>query len=161
MSGQRHNHSGTTASGTISLHGHRKLCKVSYQMLALLIASAPPLLWSASGAHAGSGSYACTIMSLAQVDERGVPSSADVFAAKVGDSFVVDRRAGRISGHPLFDNDSGDNTILEPGNQEMSFQLLSRVGFRTNYLVVQEFAAKAKKPFVMIDYGDIYTGVCD
>jgi hypothetical protein len=120
------------------------------------------LVWVvANPAQAGPTIYACTVQFALTVGEDGVPEQADALAAKPGTRFIVDRTTGRFHNVEMFDNEGGDNIILDVGNSQMAFRLLSVVGLRTNYLEVQEFMPGPCKPFLMVDYGDLYTGLCD
>ena len=114
-----------------------------------------------SPAYAASIVYACTVQLTLTVDDNGVPNQADRFAAAPGIRFIVDRTTGRFYNAEMFDNATGENVILDEGDKDTSFRVLNRVGFRTNYLEVHQFIAGQRKPFVMIDYGDIYTGLCE
>jgi hypothetical protein len=111
--------------------------------------------------QAGPTTYACTVQFALAVGDDGVPEQAGAISAKPGTRFIVDRTTGRFHGVEMFDNEGGDNVILAAGNSQMSFRLLSVVGLRTNYLEVQEFMPGPRKPFLMVDYGDLYTGLCD
>ena len=119
------------------------------------------LIFYASGAHAGAGSYVCTVAAFNRLTNEGI-LTADSKDPIIGKEFAVDRSTGKIIGRYI--GTQGFNTqVLDSGSDNQSFKMLATnpVGFlHVLYLEIQEFNKGLKKPFLLVDAAIVYSGSC-
>lgn len=106
--------------------------------------------------------YKCTVNSSGALKDNGDISPSDFSKMQVGKEFVVDKGTGRIKGGLSNDNAFGEPQVLDYGSSEQAFKVITIYKPMTTvkYLYIQEFNKSEKKPFMYIDGGYIYYGLC-
>jgi hypothetical protein len=112
-----------------------------------------------------SGDYQCHIESIGNPEGHG---SARKFLESnfLDKTFTVDRSTGIMMG--AIKNDySGKPTVIDHGNKENSFKVLSTLpkesktaGTYVTVLVVEEYSSSRRKPFTYMDNLDVLFGYC-
>lgn len=130
----------------------------------LLLALIWPLagvLWPVTAAFAGPTSYACTIKSISKLNEKGELKGSSLKGSWW--TFTVDRVTGRILKRP-FDNSSAKIEILSGGasssTRGSNIRILSRWPVYVDLVVIQELQEGPDKPFLVMTFGQVYSGVC-
>ena len=109
--------------------------------------------------------YTCKITGAFQIDLDGKQVTTNL-KDFVGDSFLVNRATGEMSG-VLTNSFASGPTVVNPGSVDSSFQavnsMINPITTATNFntLVIQEMVSGKNKPFIFLDDGaDIFFGKC-
>jgi hypothetical protein len=114
--------------------------------------------------EAGNFHYECTVLSGLAVDDAGKLNRHWTTTGWVEKTFTVDRITGRVIGGPL-DNAKMAIEVIDRGDSEMSFQVISRLKkpTHTSHLEINEWVKGDVKPFLgttTLGYPGAYSGLC-
>lgn len=109
--------------------------------------------------------YKCLVHTELSLDSNGTLKPYRL-PQHLGKTFDVDRLAGTIVGAPLRNLTAGAVRVLQKGDSDHTFQLLSLSSptgkVTTDFLTVLEFVPEKQKPFLaMTSGGVVYAGVCE
>jgi hypothetical protein len=128
---------------------------VYWMMLVPLVTFSGPSYSQQEGRFIG---YNCTLQRSYDVS-KGAPTGGPF----IGQSFLVERSTGKISGS-LFELDSWDGErILDSGSDGQSYKViyLSPPKVSARLLVVNEYQEGRMKEFVLMDNSTVYAGLCE
>lgn len=92
-----------------------------------------------------------------------VSNGAPMGGPFIGQSFLVERSTGEISGS-LFEPDSWDGErVLDSGSDGQSYRVIypSPPKVSARFLVVNEYREGRMKEFVLMDNSTVYAGLCE
>ena len=115
-----------------------------------------------------SDDYRCTIERVVTPTHDSDSVQKMLTAQYVSKSFTVERRTGLMAG-ALKNSFEKPPLVVDQGSKANSYKVIATlkvgepgvVGSSVKVLVVNEFSAGAKKPFLYLDLDVVYSGTCE
>jgi len=114
-----------------------------------------------SGYVSAGSNYFCTISAVSQVNERG-GISEDYKKPYKGESFSVSKETGVMKGY-IQNTNGGTPQIIQPVSNDYAFKVFTKsvtIHVDGYYLQIKDFKHSKTKPFMFIQSGFIFHGLC-